>query len=205
MCSSDLLMKILAGAVKADAGTVALDGSTVSIASPQEARRAGIGIVYQELSLFPERSILANLFPNELPTRRGIVDVDAMRTAAIPVLRRMGLAADPDALVGSLDLDERQLVEICRVVLERPRVLILDEPNSALNEHETERLFAVLRDLRAEGMTMLYVSHRLEEVFSISDRITVMRNGRLVWTRDRAALTIPDVVNAMVGGVQGEL
>ncbi|MFO1541087.1 MAG: sugar ABC transporter ATP-binding protein, partial [Chloroflexota bacterium] len=128
-----------------------------------------------------------------------------MRDAALPVLRRIGLAADPDALVGSLDLDERQLVEICRVVLERPRVLILDEPNSALNERETARLFAVLRDLRAEGMTMLYVSHRLEEVFDISDRITVMRNGRLVWTRDRAELTIPDVVGAMVGGTQGDL
>ncbi len=199
------LMKILAGAVRADAGTIAIGGVPVSLSSPQDARRAGVGIVYQELSLFPERSILANLFPDTQPTRGGLVDTDAMRRAALPVLERIGLNADPDRLVGDLDLDERQLVEISRVVLERPRVLILDEPNSALNERETARLFAVLRDLKAEGMTMLYVSHRLEEVFDISDRITVMRNGRLVWTRDRAGLTIPDVVNAMVGGSQGDL
>jgi ribose transport system ATP-binding protein len=199
------LMKILAGAVKPDAGTMRVDGQPLTFTSPQDARRAGIGIVYQELSLFPERSILANLFPDTQPTRRGLVDTKTMRAAAEPVLARIGLAADPDTLVGDLDLDERQLVEISRVVLEKPRVLILDEPNSALNEHETERLFAVLRDLKADGMTMLYVSHRLEEVFQISDRVTVMRNGRLVWTRDRVGLTIPDVVGAMVGGEQGEL
>jgi ribose transport system ATP-binding protein len=199
------LMKILAGAVAPDAGTIRVAGREVAFASPQDARRAGIGIVYQELSLFPERSILANLFPDRQPLRRGLVDRAAMRAAATPVLRRIGLDADPDTLVGDLDLDERQLVEISRVVLERPRVLILDEPNSALNEHETTRLFAVLRDLRAGGMTMLYVSHRLEEVFEISDRVTVMRNGRLVWTRDRAGLTIPDVVAAMVGTAGGDL
>ena len=102
-----------------------------------------------------------------------------MREAARPCSQRIGLTADPDTLVGDLGLDERQLVEIAGSSLERPRVLILDEPNSALNERETQRLFAVLRDLRADGMTMLYVSHRLEEVFAISDRITVMRNGRL--------------------------
>ncbi len=199
------LMKILAGAVQPGAGTFTVEGQAVSFASPQDARRQGIGIVYQELSLFPDRSVLANMFPDRQPTRRGLVDTHSMREAAVPVLRRMGLAADPDAFVGDLDLDERQLVEISRVVLERPRVLILDEPNSALNEHETTRLFAVLRDLRAEGLTMLYVSHRLEEVFQIADRITVMRNGRLVWTRDRASLTIADVVAAMVGGRQGDL
>ena len=199
------LMKILAGAVKPDSGAITIGGQAVTFASPQDARRSGIGIVYQELSLFPERSILANLFPDVQPTRRGLVDTAAMRRAATPVLRRIGLVTDPDTLVGDLDLDQRQLVEICRVVLERPRVLILDEPNSALNEHETERLFAVLRDLRADGMTMLYVFHRLEEVFEISDRVTVMRNGRLVWTRDRAGLTIPDVVGAMVGVAQGDL
>ncbi len=199
------LMKILAGAVRADAGTITIDGRGVAIGSPQDARRAGIGIVYQELSLFPDRSILANLFPDRQPTRHGLVDRAAMRAAAEPILARIGLRADPDTLVGELDLDERQLVEISRVVLERPRVLILDEPNSALNEHETERLFTVLRDLRADGMTMLYVSHRLEEVFQIADRVTVMRNGRLVWTRDRADLTIADVVGAMVGQAQGDL
>jgi ABC-type sugar transport system ATPase subunit len=199
------LMKILAGAVIPDAGEMRVAGAPVRPSSPQDARRSGVGIVYQELSLFPDRSILANLFPDQQPTRRGLVDTRAMRAAAVPVLRSIGLTADPATLVGDLGLAERQLVEISRVLVERPQVLILDEPNSALNEAETQRLFAVLRELVASGITILYVSHRLEEVFSITDRITVMRNGRLVWTRDRRDLTIPMVVEAMVGASQREL
>lgn len=199
------LMKILAGAVESDRGTIALEGERVNFASPQAARRAGIGIVYQELSLFPDRSILANLFADVQPTRLGLVDHRAMIEAARPVLADMGLRADPDRLVGELDLDERQLVEISRVLIERPRLLILDEPNSALNERESERLFEVLRELRSRGVTMLYVSHRLEEVFAVADRITVMRNGRLAFTRDRAELSMSEVVEGMVGAVQSEL
>jgi ribose transport system ATP-binding protein len=199
------LMKILAGAVRPDAGTVALDGRGVRFASPLEARRAGIGIVYQELSLFPDRSVLANVFADNVPTRLGLVDRGAMLRAARPVLAGLGLHADPDALVGSLDLAERQLVEISRVLVENPRLLILDEPNSALNEGETARLFEVLRDLRRKGMTMLYVSHRLEEVFAICDRITVMRNGQLAFTRDTTEVTMRDVVQGMVGKSQEEL
>jgi ribose transport system ATP-binding protein len=199
------LMKILAGAVPPDRGSVRVAGQAVMPASPQDARRAGIGIVYQELSLFPERSILANLFPDSPPTRLCLVDRGAMLALARPVLSRIGLAADPDALVGELDLDERQLVEIARVLVEQPRLLILDEPNSALNERESERLFTVLRELRATGVTMLYVSHRLAEVFAIADRISVMRNGRLAFTRDRAATSMPEVVQGMVGTAQAEL
>ena len=199
------LMKILAGAVQPDRGSIELDGHAVDFASPQDARRAGIGIVYQELSLFPDRSILANLFADRQPTRMGLVDHGAMSEAARPVLEDIGLRADPDRLVGELDLDERQLVEISRVLIERPKLLILDEPNSALNEHESERLFEVLRELRGRGVTMLYVSHRLEEVFAVADRITVMRNGQLAFTRDRAELTMADVVEGMVGTVQSEL
>jgi ribose transport system ATP-binding protein len=199
------LMKILAGAVQPDSGRIEVGGSPVEFANPQEARRHGIGIVYQELSLFPDRPILANLFPDRQPTRRGLVDVGTMRARAIPVLERIGVRADTDTLVGELALDERQLVEISRVLIEQPRVLILDEPNSALNEAESQRLFAVLRDLVADGITILYVSHRLEEVFAIADRVTVLRNGRHVWTRDRAGLTIPQLVEAMIGGRQTEL
>ena len=179
----------------------------VTFAAPQDARRAGIGIVYQELSLFPERSILANLFPDDAahaPRPRG--PPARCASARAPVLAAHRPRGRPaDTLVGDLDLDERQLVEISRVLVERPRLLILDEPNSALNERETARLFSVLRELRTSGVTMLYVSHRLEEVFAIADRITVMRNGRLVFTRDRAGLTMPEVVEGMVGTAQAEL
>ena len=193
------LMKIMAGAVVPDSGELRIDGAPAEIASPADARRLGVGIVYQELSLFPDRSILANLFPDEQPTRFGLVDSAEMRRRALPVLRRIGLTVDPDAIVGGLDVGERQLVELSRLLIVRPRVLILDEPNSALNEAETKRLFSILRELSADGITIIYVSHRLEEVLQIADRITVMRNGRVVMTVERAAATMAEIVKAMVG------
>ncbi len=199
------LMKILAGAVHPDEGEVRVDDQVVHLASPADARRLGVGIVYQELSLFPERSILANLFPDVQPTRFGLVDRVAMREKATPILARIGLAADPDQAVADLGVGERQLVELSRLLIERPKVLILDEPNSALNERETRRLFAILRELSAAGITIIYVSHRLEEVFELADRITVMRNGVIVMTADRAATSIPRVVEAMVGTSPAEL
>jgi ABC-type sugar transport system ATPase subunit len=199
------LMKILAGAVRPDEGEIRVDDEVVHLASPADARRLGVGIVYQELSLFPERSILANLFPDVQPTRFGLVDRAAMRDKAAPILARIGLAADPDRAVSDLGVDERQLVELSRLLIERPKVLILDEPNSALNERETRRLFAILRELSAAGITIIYVSHRLEEVFELADRITVMRNGQIVMTTDRAATSIPRVVEAMVGTSPAEL
>jgi ABC-type sugar transport system ATPase subunit len=199
------LMKILAGAVVPDSGEVRVDGAVVELSSPADARRLGVGIVYQELSLFPDGSILANLFPDDQPTRFGLVDRAEMRRRAAPILRRIGLTADPDAIVGGLDIGERQLVELSRLLIARPRVLILDEPNSALNEAETRRLFSILRELSAEGITIIYVSHRLEEVFDIADRITVMRNGGVVMTVERAAATMSQVVVAMVGTSPAEL
>jgi ribose transport system ATP-binding protein len=193
------LMKVLAGVVRPDAGRITLDGQELAIDSPKTARKLGIGIVYQELSLFPQRSVLANLFVNREPVRHGLVSVAAMAAESRELLRQLGLHVDVEAPVSRLSIGEQQLVELCRVLLEAPRLLILDEPNSALNERETERLFAVLRQLRGRGITMLYVSHRLEEVFAISDRVTITRNGRDVLTRDRAALTIPEVIEGMIG------
>lgn len=193
------LMKILAGAVKPDSGTIAIDGDRFDALTPREAHERGIGIVYQELSLFGERPVLANLFPNNEARRFGLISRSEMARRALPVLREIGLDVDLDRPVGFLPIGEQQLVELSRVLLSEPSVLILDEPNSALSESETERLFAVLRRLRDSGITMFYVSHRLEEVFSIADTITVLRNGRHVLTSDRSRLTIPDAVHAMLG------
>jgi ribose transport system ATP-binding protein len=199
------LMKILAGVVHPDSGTIFLDGQEITIGSPQAARDHGIGIVFQELSLFPQRSVLANLFVNREPTRNGFVSQRAMRERSAEMLNQLGLHVDVTQAVGSLSLGEQQLVELCRVLLEEPRVLILDEPNSALNERETSRLFVILNQLRTRGITILYVSHRLEEVFSIADRITVTRNGRAVFTKDRQAVTIPEVIEGMIGTAQRDL
>lgn len=199
------LMKILAGVVHPDNGKILLDGQEITISSPQAARAHGIGIVFQELSLFPQRSVLANLFVNREPTRNGLISQRIMRERSADMLSQLGLHVDVTQPVGSLSLGEQQLVELCRVLLEEPRVLILDEPNSALNERETARLFVVLNQLRAKGITILYVSHRLEEVFSIADQITVTRNGRAVFTKDRQAVTIPEVIEGMIGAAQRDL
>ncbi len=193
------LMKILAGAVRPDSGTIKVAGETVTLESPNAARKRGIGIVYQELSLFPERSVLANLYINREPSTFGVVSTRVMEAESRDLLERLGLHVDVHAPVGRLTIGERQLVELARVLLEEPQLIILDEPNSALNERETQRLFAVLRQLSARGHTMLYVSHRLEEVFAISDRVTITRNGRDVLTKDRADLTIPEVIEGMIG------
>jgi ABC-type sugar transport system ATPase subunit len=193
------LMKVLAGVVRPDSGVIELDGQAVTIDSPNAARRHGIGMVYQELSLFPERSVLANLFVNREPVRNGLISKREMEARSRDLLRQLGLDVDVHAPVSRLSIGERQLVELTRVLLEHPRLLILDEPNSALNQRETERLFMVLKGLRANGITMLYVSHRLEEVFSISDRVTITRNGRDVLTKDRSVLTIPEVIEGMIG------
>ena len=199
------LMKVLAGVVRPDAGEIEFDGAPVVIGSPAVARQHGVGIVYQELSLFPQRSVLANLFVNREPLRRGLVSVRAMEERSRDLLERLGLRLDVHMPVSRLSIGEQQLVELARVLLEEPRLLILDEPNSALNERETRRLFDVLRQLNRRGITILYVSHRLEEVFSICNRVTVTRNGRDVLTKDRADLTIPEVIEEMIGAPQAAL
>jgi ribose transport system ATP-binding protein len=198
------LMKALAGAVRPDGGEILIDGKPALIDTPAAARAQGIGIVYQELSLFPERSVLANLFVNREPTRRGLISLRRMEDDSRAMLERLGLNVDVRAPLKQLSIGERQLVELCRVLMEEPRLLILDEPNSALNRRETERLFAVLQGLRARGVTMLYVSHRLEEVFAICDHITVTRNGRDFASGRIADLSIPAVVEAMIGQHQHE-
>jgi ABC-type sugar transport system ATPase subunit len=193
------LMKALAGVVRPDAGEIEFDGVPTVISSPGVARQHGVGIVYQELSLFPQRSVLANLFVNREPLRNGLVSVRAMEETSAHLLDRLGLRFDVYLPVSRLSIGEQQLVELARVLLEEPRLLILDEPNSALNERETRRLFDVLRQLNRRGITILYVSHRLEEVFSVCNRVTVTRKGRDVLTKDRADLTIPEVIEGMIG------
>ncbi len=199
------LMKVLAGVVRPDAGEIEIDGRAAKIVSPVVARQYGVGIVYQELSLFPQRSVLANLFVNREPLRRGFVSVRAMEDLSRDLLDRLGLRVDVHMPVSRLSIGEQQLVELARVLLEEPRLLILDEPNSALTEQETKRLFDVLRQLNRRGITMLYVSHRLEEVFAICDWVTVTRNGRDVMTRERANVTMREVIEGMIGAPQTEL
>jgi ABC-type sugar transport system ATPase subunit len=194
------LMKLLAGVERPDAGRILLDGRPVELASPLEARRRGIAIVFQELSLFPHLSVAANIFANrEISRPLGLLCERAMLDAAREVLGELGVVVDPRARVQRLASGQRQLVEISRAVSVGARIVILDEPNSALTGAESERLFALVRRLRQRGVTILYVSHRLEEVLALADRISVLRDGRHQGTWRTAETDMPRIVRAMVG------
>lgn len=194
------LMKLLAGIYPPDEGRIMVDGRNVQLNNPRAARDHGISIVFQELNLFPHRSIAANVFANrELTTFGGVVRRRAMREATRTMLSDLAVPLSPDEIVARLTMSERQLVEIARTLGHHSRIVILDEPNSALNEQESARLFQVIRRLRAGGITIVYVSHRLEEVFAIADRITVLRDGRYQGTWTRSEATIPGIVEAMIG------
>ena len=193
------MMRILAGVERADSGVVQLSGAPIEFRSASEARAAGISIVFQELSLFPDLDVLANLFMGREPTRLGRVDRPAMRRKAMPIVQKLALNFSLDAKVSTLTLAERQLVEISKALLSQARLLILDEPNSALNASESTRLFELVRELRADGTALIYISHRLEEVFSLADRISVMRGGQVVTTDRVENLSMSAVVEAMLG------
>ena len=194
------LMKILAGIYQPDSGQVYLRGDPILLHSPLAARQAGVSIVSQELALFPHLSIAGNIFANRESTFGGVVlNKRAMRDEARRVLLDMGVGIDPARKVGTLPVGEKQLVEIARTLHQQSDIVIMDEPNSALNAHESERLFEILRGLRERGLTIIYVSHRLEEVFAISDRVTVVRDGQYQGTWNIRETSIPNVINAMIG------
>ncbi len=193
------LVKVLAGVVQPDTGVVRVGDQTVAIDSPVIAGKHGFGVVHQDLSLFADRSVLANLFVNREPLRNGMVSRGEMEARSRALLRQIELNVDVRAPVSQLDMGERQLVGLARELLQTPRLLILDEPNSGLDRRETEHLFTVLRGLRDKGMSVLYVSHRLEDVFAIADQVTVMRNGRDALTKERSGLSEADVIDAMIG------
>ena len=194
------LMKLLAGVHEPDDGEIRLESQRVRLNNPRAARRHGISIVFQELNLFPHRTVAANVFANrERIGRWGRVNRRAMREATRRVLSELDVRLSPDTFVGALGIGEQQQVEIARTLEQQSRIIILDEPNSALNEAESQRLFEIIRRLRARGITIVYVSHRLEEVFAIADRITVLRDGRYQGTYATVETTIPQIIAAMIG------
>ena len=194
------LVKVLAGAIAPDAGLLRLDGRQVHFSSTAEAAGYGIAVVSQELNLFPDLDVLANLFPMREPRWGPFVARRRMREQAEPVLQELGLDVDMSAPVGSLSLEQRQLLEIARALMVQPRVLILDEPTSALHVRETERLHGVLRTLRQRAVAVVYVSHVLEDVLSLCDEVTVLRDGRCVLDALPASqLKIDEIVRAMLG------
>ena len=181
------LIKILGGTVKADAGTVRIAGEDVTVSGPSAARRLGVGTVFQELTLLPWMTVAENLFVGREPRgRTRLIQRRKLAQAAEEVLARFGVnGIDPRALAGSLALAQRQIVEITAAFMREPRILLLDEPTSALAENEVEWLFGLVRRLRDDGACILFTSHRWGEVASLADRITILRNGTNVATRPR--------------------
>ncbi|MGD1048201.1 MAG: sugar ABC transporter ATP-binding protein [Candidatus Krumholzibacteriaceae bacterium] len=193
------LIKILTGVHAPDEGTVAVDGEARRFASPIEAYRAGIAAIYQEFTLIPALSIAANLFLGREKTRLGAVQFRNEFDQANRALARLGLALHPDTRVSSLSISEQQLVEIARALLVDARILIMDEPTAALTPREVVKLFGILRELSAQGIGILFISHRLNEVLEIADRITVMRDGVTVSTQSAAGMSRGRLIELMVG------
>ena len=194
-------IKIMSGVYQPDTGTILLDGKAVRFASPQEAQAAGIATIYQELLLFPELSVAENIFMGHAPRGRfGAIDWKDMRGKAEKLLASLDIHdLDVNALVGSLSVGNRQRVEIAKALSHNARVLIMDEPTAALTEHDVERLFRIVRLLRDRGVGIVYISHRLEEVFLLADRVTVLRDGEFVATKPVSATNHQDLVEMMVG------
>jgi ABC-type sugar transport system ATPase subunit len=193
------LMLTLAGIHTPDSGRIIIGGDPVHFANPLEANRRGIGIVIQELSVSPNLDVKENIFMGIEPRRGPLVDFAKMRRESEEFLSRLGADFSPDVLVSELSLAQQQLVEIGKALARSPGILILDEPTSSLSPPEVEDLFRVLRDLKAHGVTILYISHHLEEIFTLCDAITVMRDGQHVLTRPTSELSQEAVIKAMVG------
>jgi ABC-type sugar transport system ATPase subunit len=194
------LMKILAGAIVEYDGRILLDGRPVRFDDPRDAEDAGIRIIYQELNLVPQLSVAANIFLGRERTKGlGRLDDRAMEAESKRLFDRLGAAISPRAPVGSLRIGDQQMVEIAKALAFDAEVVIMDEPTSALSDAEVARLFRVIADLRAAGKVVLYISHKMNEVFTLSDRVTVLRDGRFVATSSRAETAPDQVVRWMVG------
>lgn len=195
------LMKILSGIYKKDAGDIVYQGNHVDVSSPHEAQKLGISIIHQELNLMPDLTVAQNIFIGREDRRKGRVFLDnaKLNKAAKELLAELELTLDPKQLVGTLTIAKQQMVEIAKAVSYRGEVIIMDEPTSSLTPTETESLFKIIRTLRAAGKGVVYISHRLEELSNITDRITVLRDGEYVKTLNTLETNIPEVISLMVG------
>jgi ABC-type sugar transport system ATPase subunit len=193
------LINIIGGVLQPSAGSIRIDGHERHLPTPTSAQQAGLSVIFQEFNLLPHLSVAENIYVNREPTRRGAIDWQAMNRGSREVLRRLGLDIDPRIAVDRLSVAQQQLVEIARALSFESRVIVMDEPTASLSDREADRLLEIVRSLAAAGTAIIYVSHRLAEVLAIAVRVTVLRDGRRVFTKPRAGLGEPQLVAAMVG------
>jgi rhamnose transport system ATP-binding protein len=194
------LVKILAGVHQPDSGTLKVNDREVTLPGPAAARAAGIAVIYQEPTLFPDLTVAENMFVGRQPLRQGRrIDRKAMQDEAAAIFKRLGVPLDPARIARGLSIADQQVVEIGKALSLEAKVIVMDEPTAALSAAEVDRLFEVIRTLKSQGAAVLFISHRLEEVFEICQAVTVMRDGRHVMSSDLAGLTANDLVRAMVG------
>ena len=193
------LMKILAGVEQPTHGRILLEGAEIRLQSPLEASRHGIGIIYQELNLCPNLSVVDNIFLAREMQQRGVVDQREQRRTAAALIKRLEQRIDPDMLVSDLRIGQQQIVEIAKALAQDARILIMDEPTSALSAAEVEILFRVIADLKANGVSIIYISHKLDELLQIGDTITVLRDGKKVAEAAAADVDVPWLIEKMVG------
>jgi ribose transport system ATP-binding protein len=194
------LMKILSGAYQPDPGSeILIDGQKVANSDPIAAKRNGIAIIYQELALAPNLTVAENIYLGSELHHNGILDRKTMSERCRPVLERLGAPFGPESPVSTLSIAEQQMVEIARALHADSKILVLDEPTTALSSRETDRLFALVKQLRADGIALIYISHRMAEVYELSDRVSVLRDGTYVGTLMRSELSAESLVKMMVG------
>jgi rhamnose transport system ATP-binding protein len=199
------LVKILSGVHRPDGGALELDGTAIHIDSPAAARALGIGVVHQECLVFEHLSVAENLFVNQHPARRGIIDWSALRRRAQQALTELGADFSPDAPVSSLSIAQKHVVQIARALVNESRVLILDEPTASLSQRECAELFRIARQLRDRGCALLFISHRFEEIFELADRYAVFRDGASVGAGALADIDRDGLIRMMVGRPVGQL
>ena len=199
------LMKILTGVYTKDAGTVLVDGKEVNYKNPQEAEKAGIVFIYQELNVMFDLTVEENLFMGkEIHGKFGICDRKAMQKKAREALNTLGVDISPKTVMSELSVGQQQMVEICKALMADAKVIIMDEPTAALTQSETVALFKVIESLRKKGVSMVYISHRMEEIFELCDRITVLRDGSYIGVKNIPETNMNEIVKMMIGREIGE-
>lgn len=197
------LMKIITGVYTLDSGKIYVNGKETVIEKPLDAKNQGIAMIFQELSLIQSMTVAENIFLGTEIVRHGVRDIKQMRQKTEAVLKRLGIDVDPDTKVSELSVGVSQMVEIAKAVSKDAKILVFDEPTAALSDSETVRLFEMMEQLKKEGVSMVYISHRMNEILNICDRITILKDGEYITTKETGEMTLDKIVSYMMGGASG--